>query len=77
MAKSSTTAIDWLTVLLFILLIGFGWGNIYSASLGDEAFSITDFSQVYVKQLYWIGLSLILIIITQAIEIKFYERFAG
>jgi len=77
MAKSSTTAIDWLTVLLFILLIGFGWGNIYSASLGDEAFSITDFSQVYVKQLYWIGLSFILIIITQAIEIKFYERFAG
>ncbi|WP_299223179.1 rod shape-determining protein RodA [uncultured Aquimarina sp.] len=77
MARSTIVAIDWLTVLLFLLLIGFGWGNIYSASYGDEVFSLTDFSRPYVKQLYWIALSVIIIIITQAIETKFYERFAG
>ncbi|MHA7055894.1 rod shape-determining protein RodA [Aquimarina sp. M1] len=77
MAKSTIVAIDWLTVFLFLLLVGFGWGNIYSASYSDESFSLTDFSQPYIKQLYWIILSIIIIIITQAVETKFYERFAG
>ncbi|WP_299258259.1 rod shape-determining protein RodA [uncultured Aquimarina sp.] len=77
MARSTIVAIDWLTVLIFLLLIGFGWVNIYSASYDDEIFSLTDFSRPYVKQLYWIALSVIIIIITQAIETKFYERFAG
>lgn len=77
MAKSSVAAIDWTTVLLFLLLVGFGWGNIYSASYQNETFSLTDFSLVYIKQGYWILFSIILIIITQAIEVKFYERFAG
>ncbi|TSE09767.1 MULTISPECIES: rod shape-determining protein RodA [Aquimarina] len=77
MAKSSVAAIDWITVLLFLLLVGFGWGNIYSASYENEAFSFTDFSEVYVKQGYWILLSIVLIVITQAVEVKFYERFAG
>ncbi len=77
MAKSSVGAIDWITVLLFLLLVGFGWGNIYSASYQNETFSLTDFSLVYIKQGYWILFSIILIIITQAIEVKFYERFAG
>ena len=77
MSRSTIGAIDWLTILLFLLLVGFGWVNIYSASYGDEAFSITDFSQPYIKQLYWIALSIVIIVVTQAIETKFYERFAG
>ncbi|MBQ4818786.1 rod shape-determining protein RodA [Aquimarina sp. MMG016] len=77
MPKSTIATIDWLTVLLFILLVGFGWGNIYSSSLEDKAFSLTDFSQVYAKQAIWIVLTLVLIIMTQAIEAKFYEQFAG
>ena len=77
MAKSSVAAIDWITVLLFLLLVGFGWGNIYSASYENEAISLTDLSIVYVKQGYWILFSIIIIIVIQAIEAKFYERFAG
>ena len=77
MAKSSVAAIDWITVLLFLLLVGFGWGNIYSASYENEAISLTDLSIVYVKQGYWILFSIVIIIIIQAIEAKFYERFAG
>ncbi|GAA0716791.1 rod shape-determining protein RodA [Aquimarina litoralis] len=77
MSKSTVGTIDWLTVLLFLLLVGFGWLNIYSASYGDEQFSITDLSKPYIKQLYWIALSIVIIVITQAIETKFYERFAG
>ncbi len=77
MAKSSVAAIDWLTVLIFILLIGFGWGNIYSASFNEDAISFTDLSLSYVKQGLWIGLSLLLVIIILSIEAKFYERFSS
>jgi len=77
MPKSTLATIDWITVLLFLLLVGFGWINIYSASLEETEFSISDFSQVYAKQAIWIALTFILIIVTQAIEAKFYERFAG
>ncbi len=77
MARSSVAAIDWVTVLLFLLLVSFGWGNIYSASYENETFSLTDFSQAHVKQAFWILFSIVIIIIIQAIEVKFYERFAG
>lgn len=77
MPKSTIHAIDWISVLLFLLLVGFGWGNIYSASYGEEEFSLVDFSQPYIKQLYWIGFSFIIIVITQGIEAKLYERLAG
>ena len=78
MPKSTIGSIDWLTVLLFMLLVGFGWMNIYSASLDEgSTFSLLDLSQAYSRQAFFILLSIVLIIITQAIEAKFYERFAG
>ncbi len=77
MERSNIISIDWITVLIFVLLVSFGWVNIYSASYENEVFSITDLSQIYAKQAVWILLSIILIIITQAIETKFYEQFAG
>ncbi len=77
MAKSSIAAIDWLTVLIFILLIGFGWGNIYSSSFNEETASFTNLSLPYVKQGLFIILSVVLVIIILSIEAKFYERFAS
>lgn len=68
---------DWLMILIYLLLVTMGWMNIYSASLSDAANGYFDFSQIYGKQMMWIGLSFILIIFVLAIEAKFYERFAS
>ncbi|MDC8003042.1 rod shape-determining protein RodA [Aureisphaera galaxeae] len=68
---------DWFTILLYVLLVGFGWINIYSASLDDSAVGFFDFTQVYAKQLLWIGLSIIIITFVLAIDSKFYERFSS
>nr|MCH9661461.1 rod shape-determining protein RodA [Bacteroidota bacterium] len=68
---------DWLTILLYFLLVGFGWINIYSASLDDNAVGFFDLSQTYAKQLLWIGLSVGLIIFILAVDAKFYERFSS
>ena len=77
MARSTVAAIDWIAVFLFLALVLFGWANIYSASYGDQELSLTNFSQVAVKQGYWIVLSVVMIIIIMSLEAKFFERFAG
>src|SRR5690554_1758134 len=68
---------DWLTIFIYIALVFMGWVNIYSASLNDTANGYFDFTQIYGKQMMWIGLSLILIIFVLAIDTKFYERFGS
>lgn len=68
---------DWLTIFLYIALVGIGWMNIYSASLSDTTEVFFDFDHIYTKQLLWICLSIVLIIFILAIEAKFYERFSS
>lgn len=69
--------IDWILVFLFLILVSFGWLNIYAASKTDANNAILDFSTKYGKQLLWIALSLPLIIIVLFFNSKFYERFSG
>jgi rod shape determining protein RodA len=68
---------DWLTIFLYIALVTIGWMNIYSASLSDNTAGFFDVSQIYTKQLLFIGLSFVLIVFILAIEAKFYERFSS
>ena len=68
---------DWITILLFLLLVGFGWVNIFSASASGEISSYFDMSQPFGKQLIFILFTLVLIILILSIEAKFYERFAS
>lgn len=69
--------IDWFTVLLFFLLAGMGWLNIYSSTFSDEHTSILDFSKLYGKQLFFIGVSIVVIIMILALETSFFERFSS
>jgi len=68
---------DWLSILLFFLLVAFGWLNIMSASHTGEITSYFDFSQPYGKQLVFIGLTFVLIVFILSIDTKFYERFSS
>ena len=69
--------LDWILIILFLLLVGFGWVNILSSSSTGEITSILDTSQPFGKQLIFIGFSIILIVLILSIEAKFYERFAS
>ena len=68
---------DWIIIVLFLLLVGFGWINIMSASHEGAVESYFDISQLYGKQLVFIGLTFVLIVLILSIEAKFYERFAS
>lgn len=68
---------DWITIILFLMLVGFGWLNIVSASHSGDTINYFDFSQPYGKQLMFIFLTVGLITLILAIESKFYERFSS
>ncbi|EGV43445.1 rod shape-determining protein RodA [Bizionia argentinensis JUB59] len=68
---------DWITIVLFLILVGFGWMNILSASHIGDTIDYLDFTQPYGKQLLFISLTLLLIILILSLESKFYVRFSS
>lgn len=69
--------IDWPLILLYTLLVGFGWMNIYASSYTGTSQEILDLSTKYGKQLLLIILSVPLIIFVLFLNSKFYERFSS
>lgn len=69
---------DWLTMLIYFVLVIFGWVNILSASLGEQGkYHGFDFNEIYSKQAVWIAMSLVLVILILNIEAKFFQRFSS
>lgn len=68
--------IDWVTVLLYLIMVFLGWINIYAALYSDEYQSIFDTSQQYGKQLMWIGAAAVLALIIMLLEVNFYVFFS-
>ena len=68
--------IDWLTVLIYLALVIIGWFSIFSAKYDEMHPSIFDLSQVYGKQLIWIGASLLIGFVILLIDAKFFNAFA-
>ncbi len=69
--------VDWLLIAMYLLFVFLGWLTIYAATYSETEFEILDFSTKYGKQMIWIMLSFVLIIIVLAIDKKFYEQFSG
>ncbi len=70
------TNLDWVTVILYLILIFMGWANIYSAVFSEEHQNIFDLSQRYGKQLLWIVAALFLAFSFFTIDSRFYSEFA-
>lgn len=68
--------VDWVMVILYLILVLFGWLNIYSAVYDEMQPSIFDLTQRYGKQMVWIAAALILAVVTLAIDPKFFSQFA-
>src|SRR5690606_68479 len=77
LANQSVIAnVDWLSIFLYAVLVIFGWMNIYSASLPLEPTSIFDLSQIYGKQLLFIGIAIPVVIVILSLDAKIYEKYA-
>ncbi len=65
--------VDWITIGVFLLLVVFGWLNIYGASYTFDQTSIFDFSNRAGKQFTWIMGSLLMGIVLLLIDYKTYD----
>ena len=68
--------IDWIIVLIYLALVLIGWFSIFSARYNEAHPSIFDLSQVYGKQLIWIGAAFLMGFIILLIDAKFFNAFA-
>lgn len=75
--RSILKRIDWLTVFIYFSLVLIGWSNIYSSTFTETQDTLFDFSTLHGKQLFFIGVSLVAILVIMALEVNFYERFSS
>ncbi len=68
--------IDWITVILYLIIVLVGWVSIYAAVYNEEHSSIFDMTQNHGKQLMWIGTSIVLAMVILMIDAKFFSTFS-
>ncbi len=71
-----TNNIDWISILLYTMLVIMGWVTIYSASLPEDNASIFDLGQVSGKQILFMVTSIPLIIVILTLDAKIYDKYA-
>lgn len=69
-------SIDWLTVGIYLLLVLFGWLNIFAVGYNDQFISLFDLRFNYGDQLIWILVSFILILTIFILDHKVFSFFS-
>ncbi len=67
---------DWLTVFFYLLLVVFGWVNIFAVNFSDEQGFSFSMSNRYTMQIIWILVSIGLAIFIFLIDSEFYNFIA-
>jgi rod shape determining protein RodA len=68
--------VDRTTILLYVIMVLFGWLNIYAAVYNEAHSNIFDLSQKYGKQLLWIGGAAIIAFSVLLIDADFFTAFS-
>ncbi len=68
--------VDWPLLLIYFALALIGWFSVFSAKYDEMHPHIFDLSQVYGKQLLWIGASMFVAFLILLIDAKFFNAFA-
>ena len=71
-----SSSVDWVMILLYVGLVLIGWMSICSASYDETAVDPYSFSHFYVKQVLWIGLSLVVALVVMLLDDKYYHMLA-
>lgn len=61
--RSLRGTVDWWLIVSYLLIVAFGWLNIYASIHGDEISSIFDWSSRSGKQFVWIATSIVMAIV--------------
>ncbi len=73
---STIKGLDWWTIGMFLLLVLFGWMNIYGATYSFEQTETLTLSSNAGKQLLWIATACVLGILLLIIDSKAYDTLS-
>ena len=71
-----TGKIDWITVMLYLILVFIGWFTIYSAVYSEESSYIFDSRYNSGKQFQWMVFCAVIALVVLIIDSKFFSTFA-
>lgn len=74
--RSPIYDIDWITIMLYLILVVAGAISIYAASYQFDNVSMLEMSQFSGKQFMWIGISLLIGFCIMLLDKRFYEDWA-
>jgi rod shape determining protein RodA len=74
--QSITGRIDWFLVILLSVLIMMGITTLYSVAFNEKNPNLFDISQLYGKQIMWLGIALFMGFIVYLIDSDIYKKFA-
>lgn len=75
--KGVLRSLDWVTIILYVILLGLGWMSVCGATYDfDQAGDIFSFSSRSGMQIVWIASSLLLGTIILSIDERVYENFS-
>lgn len=69
-------SLDWVTIVIYLILVTFGAISIYAASYDFDNASLFDLNEFSGKQILWIGLSLIIGIGILLIDYRIFKIYA-
>lgn len=70
-----TSTFDWVTILIYIAMVAWGWLAIYSADYNPES-SIFSLRNSYGRQIIWIGVAFVVALIILLLDHSIYPAFA-
>ncbi len=68
--------IDWLPILLWLVIMLFGWVNIYAACYTETHASVFDFSIQHGNQIIWMGVAMLLAAVIMLTEPRLFSNTA-
>ncbi len=69
-------SVDWMTIILYLILVCTGAISIYAASYDFDNASLFDLSEFSGKQILWIGLSIVIGCVILLLDYRIYEAYA-
>ncbi|MBP5547529.1 MAG: rod shape-determining protein RodA [Bacteroidales bacterium] len=68
--------IDWISVTLYIVILLFGWMNIYAACYDEAHSAVFDIATLHGKQIIWIAFSAVIALGITLVEPKIFSSIA-
>ena len=68
--------VDWITVLIYVLIVLFGWVNIYAATYDQSSANVFNMDSQHGKQMLWISLSFLLALVILLTDAHFFSTTA-